>query len=306
MSETTSPVVVGVDGTYKAIHAAQWAAAVADKFDAPLRIVHADPYLGHNPSGAPAAMLTAADVAKQQRASQAILQAAEHAVRIDFPALQVATAQTCSHPKEALTDESRHARLVVLGCDDVSVGTDLLVGSTTVSVAAHSACPVVAWRGDSIALTKQSIVLGIDNSDNSGAATATAFEFADRIGLGIKAIHAWSTRRQPGDVTIPYLVDWGEVENQERQHLSDALAPWFELYPDVDVACVVDRDKPSRALLRHIDDAQLVAVGSRGHGLLVGALLGSTSLNLLHHSAVPVMVCRRPLSTSQRDSLKDQ
>ena len=43
MSETTSPVVVGVNGTYRASHTAQWAAAVADRFDASLRIVHADP-----------------------------------------------------------------------------------------------------------------------------------------------------------------------------------------------------------------------------------------------------------------------
>jgi len=49
----------------------------------------------------------------------------------------------------------------------------------------------------------------------------------------------------------------------------------------------------SKALLQHIEDLQLVVVGSRGRTLVTGVLRGSTSLNLLHHSPVPVMVCHR-------------
>ena len=263
---------------------------MADRYDVPLYIVHADPYLGHYPAGAPAVMLTAAEVAKQQRSSQAILQAAERAVRTDFTAVRSPPCRFATRQR-GISRPERRAHLMVLGCDDVSLGTALLVGSTTVAVAAHSACPVVAWRGDSVAPTERRIVLGVDDGDNSGAAIASAFDFADRIGFSITAVHAWSTRRQPGDVTIPYLIDWNQIENQQRQHLSETLAPWIKRYPSVDVTCFVDPDKPSRALLRHADDAQLVVVGSRGRGLLAGAVLGSTSLNLLHHSGVPVMIC---------------
>lgn len=46
MSDTASPVIVGVDGSYTANRAARWAAAVADRFEAPLCIVHARPYVG--------------------------------------------------------------------------------------------------------------------------------------------------------------------------------------------------------------------------------------------------------------------
>jgi Universal stress protein family len=38
--EYTYPVIVGVDGSFAAIRAARWAAAVAEKFAAPLHIVH--------------------------------------------------------------------------------------------------------------------------------------------------------------------------------------------------------------------------------------------------------------------------
>ena len=71
------------------------------------------------------------------------------------------------------------------------------------------------------------------------------------IRLRAGAVHAWSTRRPAGDVTLPFMIDWDVVENDERQHLSDRLAPWMGLYPDVDVTCVIDPDNASRALLRH-------------------------------------------------------
>lgn len=51
-----------------------------------------------------------------------------------------------------------------------------------------------------------------------------------------------------------------------------------------------------KALLRHAEDAQLVVVGTRGRNALAGTLLGSTSLNMLHHSPVPVLICRDPES----------
>lgn len=38
--------------------------------------------------------------------------------------------------------------------------------------------------------------------------------------------------------------------------------------------------------------AQLVIVGSRGHGKVRRTLLGSVSDYVLHHSHVPVIVCR--------------
>jgi nucleotide-binding universal stress UspA family protein len=291
MSDTVSPVFVGVDGSYIAIRAARWAAAVADRFGAPLCIVHARPYVGHNPSDAIAGVRAAA-IAEQEESAQAILRSAEDAVRADFPHLPVTTFRLSESVDEALTELSRSARMIVLGCDEVSLGTAILVGSTTMAIAAHSTCPVVAWRGEAVVPTVQPIVIGVDGDDDNRVAVPAAFELADRLGVGVVAVHAWSTRRPAGDVTLPFMIDWSAVEKDERQHLSERLAPWIDLYPDVDVTCVVDPDKPSKALLRQATNAQLVAVGSRGRSLLAGAALGSTGLNLLHHSAVPVMICR--------------
>lgn len=291
MSGTISPVVVGVDGSEPAIRAARWAGAFADKLAAPLHIVHADPYLGYNLSDA-AAALRAASVAEQQRSSESILHTAEHAVRTDFPAVPITTRRIHRPVVEALCTLSGTAHLIVLGSDDVSVGAALLVGSPTLSVVTHSACPVLVWRGDAHRPNAQRVVLGVDGSRDSAGAIASAFEFADLFGVGLTAVHTWSTRRPPGNVTIPYLIDWDAIEDAERQELARTLAPWRERYPDVDVTPVVDPDKASQALLRHAKNAQLVVIGTRGRGLLAGVLLGSTSLNMLHHCTVPVMVCR--------------
>lgn len=289
-SESTYPVVVGVDGSSTAIRAARWAAAVAERFGASLLIVHAKPPLRKHLLGK-VAIARAPQMNTERESAEAILAASEHAVRGLFKDLFVATLRVDSHPDEALVELSRRARLIVLGSDEVTLGAAISIGSTTTAVATHSVCPVVAWRGDATALSRQPIVLGIDHDDDSRVAVTTTFELANRLGLGIIAVHCWSTRRPVGDVTLPVMIDWNKLENDERLHLSDNLAPLIKLYPDVEVTQVVDPDKPSRALLRRAEDAQLIVVGSRGRGLLASALLGSTGLNLLHHSAIPVMIC---------------
>src|SRR5690349_25147455 len=59
MSENTAGVVIGVDGSKSALDAALWAAAVAEKFDTTLRIVHAMPSIGHNLTDVAAAIRAA-------------------------------------------------------------------------------------------------------------------------------------------------------------------------------------------------------------------------------------------------------
>ena len=210
-SESTHPVIAGVDGSFAAIRAARWAAAVAEKFAAPVLILHATPAMGHNPSDA-IANLRAAEMAAQRESAEAILQSAEHAVRAHARALHITSAHVDGPADEVLIELSRTARLIVLGTDEFSLGTALLVGSTTMAVAAHSTCPVVAWRGDAVSPTRRPIVVGVDHDDHSRVATTAAFEFAHRLGVGVIAVHAWTTRRPAGDVMLPFMIDWGKLK----------------------------------------------------------------------------------------------
>ena len=224
--------------------------------------------------------------------THAILKQAEEEVRSDFPMLSIEATAVVTRDRtagETLVEISRDALLFAIGCDDVSPAGALLVNSETLALAAHSACPVAAWRGNVIRPDTRPVVVGIDGASES--AITRAFEFAHRYGAPLIAIHAWSTRREPGDVTIPFLVDRAGIGREQRRQLTDALAPLRQRYPTVDVNKVVEATNPSRLLVKYASQAQLVVVGRSRRGRLASALLGSTNLNLLHHSPAPVMIC---------------
>ncbi|WP_395311689.1 universal stress protein [Mycobacterium sp. AMU20-3851] len=290
MTEAAQPVVVGVDGSTSAVAAAGWAAGIAARLGAPLHIVYAMPYLGHNFSDAAAAVRAAA-IAGQHEAAESILGAAADAVRRSEPGLEVTTSAPSEPADEVLRALGAQSRLIVLGSQEVSAAAALLVGSLTLKTIGSAACPVVAWRGEATAPTTQPVLVGVDDK-SSDTALGLAFEIADALKVPLRAVRSWSSRRPPGDVTIPFLVDWDALEAMEWTALTAAVEPWAQRYPDVEVGLFVEPAKPSQALLKHLDDAQLVVVGTRGHGVLTSTLIGSTSLNLLHHSPVPVAVCR--------------
>lgn len=290
MTDTAQPVVVGVDGSANAVAAATWAAGVASRLGAPLQIVYAMPYLGHNFSDAAAAVRAAA-IAGQHEAATSILSAAADAVRHSEPDLSISTNAPTEPADEALEALSARARMIVLGSQEVSAASALLIGSLTLKTIGRATCPVVAWRGEIRTPTTQPIVVGVAG-DSSDTALGLAFELADTLGVPLHAVRSWSSRRAPGNITIPFLIDWDALEAMEWSSLTATVKPWAQRYPDVDVSFFVEPAKPSEALLRHLDGAQLVVVGSRGHGALASAVIGSTSLNLLHHSPLPVAVCR--------------
>ncbi|WP_396899490.1 universal stress protein [Mycolicibacterium sp.] len=292
----TKPVVVGIDGSDSAIDAARWAGAVADRFGASLHIVYALPVLGRNLTQTAAAM-TAAMMSYQQDCAELYLKAAADAVRSDRSDLTVTTASVNEPADEALIEASREARLVVLGGKSVTPAAALLLGSISLSVATRAACPVVAFRGDRFEPGDGPIVVGVDDSPAAAAALAAAFEFAERFGAGLAAVRSLSFTAPPeAGVTIPFLIDWEGLEAAELVALTEAVDRANTKHPSVEAKCFVEPVSPGKALLRHAEDAQLVVVGTRGRNALAGTLLGSTSLNMLHHSPVPVLICRDPES----------
>ncbi|BBX17446.1 universal stress protein [Mycolicibacterium duvalii] len=288
MAEHTGAVVVGVDGSDAAIAATRWAGAVATRVGAPLHIVHAMVGLGRGLSEATAA-IQAAIVSYQADTAPIFLKDAADAVRSDFPDLVVSTASYREPADQVLTAASREARLIVLGGNEINTASLLLLGSTTLAVAAHAHCPVVAWRGGQTALSGQPVVVGTDGSPSGTAALAAAFDVADRFGVGVRAVRGWSARL-PADAVDEELHE--ALRAAQRAALVSETTRMSERYPAVAVEPIVEEAPAAEAVLGHCGDAQLVIVGTRGRNALASTLLGSTSLNLLQHSTVPVMVCR--------------
>ncbi len=293
MTEGAGAIVVGVDGSEGATSAARWAAAVALKFETSLHIVHAMPSMGHNMTDTVAA-LRASVMSYQRDCAAIIMRDAEDAVRAQAPDLDVTTQSTDIPIDDVLIRVGGTARMIVIGSPAVTPAGALFLGSTTLAVATHATCPVVAWRGPSVVPTDAPVVVGVDEAHSSSAALENAFEFAERFDLKLAAVRSWSMRRPAAAVTIPFLIDWDAIEAAEWTQLTDVVDVCNQHHPNVDAQCFVETTRPAAALLEQVDlaGAQLVVVGTRGRNPLASAVLGSTALNLLHHSPVPVMVCR--------------
>jgi nucleotide-binding universal stress UspA family protein len=137
------------------------------------------------------------------------------------------------------------------------------------------------------------VVVGVDGSPTSEAALAFAFDEASTRGAVLVAVMTSQDFTVDSAYNVSRMAaDWAQVEEDERRLLAQRLAGWQEKHPDVDVHRVVLRDRPARALMRYAAQAQLLVVGSHGHGGFTGMLIGSTSQALVHHAPCPLAIVR--------------
>jgi nucleotide-binding universal stress UspA family protein len=144
------------------------------------------------------------------------------------------------------------------------------------------------------------IVVGVDGSEESRAALAWAVEEGRLRQAPVLAIHAWEVPMVPaptglvppsveavGDLTELREDAASLVETMVREIAGDAA--------DVEIRPLTVEDKPVRALLDAAErnDAQMIVVGSRGHGGFVSLLIGSTSDQVARHATCPVVIHRQ-------------
>ncbi|MEU7482091.1 universal stress protein [Lentzea sp. NPDC042327] len=289
MKGPAAPVVVGIDGSSSALAAVRWAADDCARHHAPLRLVHG--YL--LPSrGYPEVILTGTEVHQAIEAqARTWLDEAAQAALAGAPDIDVTTHVVAGGAATSLIEESREARLMVLGSQGLGGVTGLLVGSTALALASHGQCPLVVVRGTP--RSEGPVVVGVDGSPTSEAAVAFAFEAASVRRAPLTAVMSWHNLMIGSDFDdSQFAINWNRVEEQEQRLLAQQLAGWQEKYPDVQVDRVVLHDRPVRALTRFGEQAQLLVVGSRGYGGFVGMLIGSTSQALVYHAPCPLAIVR--------------
>lgn len=137
---------------------------------------------------------------------------------------------------------------------------------------------------------EQRIVVGVDGSAASVRALDWALMHAEAIGAGVEAVGVW-------DVPPPYgfgptVRDDEDLAGRAEQALAPVVDAARAAHPSVTVHTLVLRGHPAAVLLEQAKDADLLVVGSRGHGGFVGALLGSVSHHCVQHAACPVVVVR--------------
>ncbi|GAA5103166.1 universal stress protein [Haloechinothrix salitolerans] len=288
--EWTGPVVVGVDGSEPALRAVRWAAREAAGHGVGLRVVHAIGVPEFFPGGAISPSTELFHLLEQD--SENVLRDAESAAAEAAPGIEVSAESTTDPPVIALIEASSSARSIVLGESGRGTFTGVLLGSTTITLAAHAHCPVIAVRGD-VDRADAPVVVGVDGSELSEHALGCAFEQAAYRGVRLVAMHAYTDSDAKAVFSETRMAhDWEPLDQAEERVLAERLAGWTERYPDVTVERDLVRSKPRERLLEWSESACLVVVGSRGRGGFSGLLLGSTSQALLHHARCPVLVVR--------------
>ncbi|MER7007726.1 universal stress protein [Dactylosporangium sp. NPDC000555] len=272
-------IVVGYDGSDEARWAVDWAAAEAERTGSQLQIVNA--YQISWPGAyyvAVAEQITAAREVAERLVTEIVARVRERGTGIDVFGVSVE-----APPASTLLDlGDAGARMVVVGNRGAGGLTNLVMGSVSQQVATHSRVPIVVVRGRAAAVDGP-VVVGVDGSASSDTALALAFEAARARGAGVIAIRAHVTPAQPA-LPLP------DVEGQERAALDASLADWTQRYPDVKVEALVAAGRAAKVLVDVSHTAQLVVVGSRGHGGFAGLLLGSVGQQLMQHAECPVLI----------------
>lgn len=131
------------------------------------------------------------------------------------------------------------------------------------------------------------IVVGVDGSPESVKATAWGVEQARATGGSLELVIVWA---RPTSYGLPLVVG-GYNPEQEAQDVVDKAATGIDLPPARLHKSVINGAAPT-VLVDRSKHADLLVVGSRGHGGFAELLLGSVSDHCVHHAACPVVVVR--------------
>ncbi|MFF1544949.1 universal stress protein [Streptomyces sp. NPDC058291] len=132
------------------------------------------------------------------------------------------------------------------------------------------------------------ITAGVDGTDESLAALAWAAREAVRRDLALRVVHAW--RFQPNAVAD--VADRDAQERWVRDAVERAVATVAERHPALSVTADVEEGGPVESLVAAAAGAELLVLGSRGHGAIVGFLLGSVGRQVIAEAARPVVLVR--------------
>jgi nucleotide-binding universal stress UspA family protein len=145
---------------------------------------------------------------------------------------------------------------------------------------------------------RRPVVVGVDDRRTSRFALDWAIDEASRHSLPLHIVRACpvppGSRVDPGEDTADGATSAALAESVSRVQ---ALAPHLEVVTETPVAA------PSVALVDASKKAACLVVGARGRGALVGAVRGTTSLDVAARGDCPVVVVRelpRPAATPPR------
>jgi nucleotide-binding universal stress UspA family protein len=139
-------------------------------------------------------------------------------------------------------------------------------------------------------------IVGVDGSAASLEALRWAIDEARAHGGGeVRAVMVWAIPYSDLTTSMaqgPYgLPDVTLIEEQARERLTSAIESLGETSP-VEVQAELLEGQPAGVLRELSSEADLVVVGSRGHGGFTALMLGSVSAQVVRHAHCSVVVIR--------------
>ncbi len=135
------------------------------------------------------------------------------------------------------------------------------------------------------------IVVGVDGSESSKDALRWAAHQAVLTGDSLEAVITWEISPNSYGVALPLPSDYDPAAIA-KQTLGETILDVLGESGGAHVFARVVEGSPARSLLDISKGADLLVLGSRGHGPFVGMLLGSVSEYCAAHATCPVVVVR--------------
>ncbi len=293
-------VVVGVDGSRGSRTALQQAVVAAARHGADLTVVASYTPEPFRVGGAPIDVPVLADVRDdaERRAQDLLAHVRGDATVATVPgALDVAVDVVVVEGPAArvLVELAAGADLLVVGSRGRGAVRSALLGSVALHCATHADCPVLVAHTDPAAVPgPPRVVVGVDGSAGSRAALAAAVDEAVLRGADIHVVAAFTVSdhwTDMGAVIAPTTVEIQDHLSATTAQLVDAVLGQRPAGSPAPRIRVVVEEGPARdVLVDHGRGAELLVVGSRGHGTLRGLLLGSVGLSFAIRATCPVLV----------------
>ncbi|MFF7648206.1 universal stress protein [Streptomyces canus] len=285
-------VMVGLDGSPESVAAAEWAADEALARAAPLCLVHAgdQPPYDYVPFAGEAVAPPDADRAAVMLREVAAVLAYRR------PGLRLTSTRLSGRPAAALTEAARGADVLVLGSRGLGRTAGYLLGSVASAVLARAERPVVLVRATAgqrphhegtaaLPGPRRDVVLGLALRDRPAETVLEfAFDMAAHRRAGLRVVHGWSSS------TAQDAGPHREPQTGGGEALADALRPWREKFPRVEVVEEAVVGTAGSHLVDVSRQAALVVVGRRRRPAPLGPHIGPVTHQVLREALSPVAV----------------
>ncbi len=137
------------------------------------------------------------------------------------------------------------------------------------------------------------IVVGTDGSKSADLALDWAYDEAKRRDVDLEVVHAWSYPYGYGGTRVTVEEPPELMKLDAAKVLEASCAGVLERKgSEVTLRPRLLAGSPARVLMDEAEGADLLVVGSRGHGGFLSLLLGSTAHQVTQHAHCPVVVIR--------------